>query len=80
MGDDYASHLYGDLPAEPSLVKSEKVYTELKCLDDSFLDKKVVVRARVHNTRVKGNLAFVVLRDHFYSVQCVASKNESISK
>jgi len=29
---------------------------------------------------VKGNLAFMVIRDHFYTIQCVASKNELISK
>jgi len=29
---------------------------------------------------VKGNLAFLVIRDNFYTIQCVAVKSESISK
>lgn len=40
----------------------------------------MLIRGRVHNSRVKGNLAFLVLRDTFYTVQCVAVKNEQISK
>lgn len=44
------------------------------------MGKEVLVRGRLSNSRVKGNLAFLVLRDNFLSVQCVCAKNDKISK
>lgn len=80
MGEDYARHLYGDLPAEPTQERTKTVYTDIKQIDAACHDKQVTVRARIHNSRVKGNLAFLVLRESFYTIQTVACKSETVSK
>lgn len=80
MGEDYAKHLYGDLSFGGCHERSEKIWHKIAQLDENLNEQVVNVRARVYNSRVKGNLAFLVLRDHYYTVQCVASKNEQISK
>lgn len=49
-------------------------------IDESKVGQTILVRARLHNSRVKGNLAFLVLRDQFSSIQCVASKGDEVSK
>jgi len=49
-------------------------------LDSKLVDQNVILRARIHNIRVKGNLAFLVLRKGFATVQAVAAKSETISK
>lgn len=38
------------------------------------------IRGRVSNIRQKGNLAFIIMRDNSFNVQCVASKSEKVSK
>jgi len=40
----------------------------------------VLVRARIHNVRGKGNTCFIVLRENFYTLQACAFKSETISK
>ncbi len=80
QGEDYAKERYGDLSPEPTHERSTIQYTEIQHIDASRLGQSVTVRARVHNSRVKGTLAFLILRDTFYTVQCVACKNETISK
>ena len=40
----------------------------------------MLVRARVHNIRSKGNNCFIVLREQFSTVQAVAFKNETTTK
>ncbi len=80
MGDDYSQHLYGDLSIEPKNEKSGRVWENIKDINEDFAGKEVLIRGRIHNSRVKGNLAFLVIRDNFYTIQSVASKNEIISK
>lgn len=76
MGDDYSVNFYGDIKTSCVLERSDKVFNKIQNIDESLIGKDVLIRARIHNSRVKGNLAFLVLRDHFYTIQCVASKNE----
>lgn len=40
----------------------------------------MIVRARLHNVRGKGNNCFLVLRESFYTLQACAFKSETISK
>jgi aspartyl-tRNA synthetase len=40
----------------------------------------VLVRARIHNSRGKGNNCFIVLRENFYTLQACAFKSEAVSK
>lgn len=40
----------------------------------------VIVRARLHNSRSKGKLAFFVLREQYFTVQALLSAEGDISK
>lgn len=72
---------YGVLQMIQSETQTDRVWTKVKDLDLSLEGKQVLVRARLHNQRVKGNLAFVVLRESFATVQAVAFANkETTSK
>jgi len=68
MGEDYSTELYGDLSTAPTHERTTKVYTKIQDLTEALTDSTVNLRARIHNSRVKGNLAFLVLRDHYYTV------------
>jgi aspartyl/asparaginyl-tRNA synthetase len=72
--------LYGELSSWPTFPSSDREWTEFKQLQEELAGKEVLVRGRLSNSRVKGNLAFLVLRDNYLSVQCVGAKNEYISK
>ena len=52
---------FGDLPLIQSQTHNTIKFNELNELS-SMADKEVTVRVRIHNSRVKGNLAFLVLR------------------
>ena len=80
QGEDYAKDLYGDLSPEPTHLRTTTVYTDVAQIEEGLKGQVITVRARVHNARVKGTIAFLVLRDTFYTVQCVACKSETISK
>jgi len=72
----------GDRP----LIRSEKLpeaarkFTAIGEINDSFDSKEVLLRARLHNSRGKGNLCFIVLRERFNTIQAVLSKNEFVNK
>merc|ERR1711976_723523 len=40
----------------------------------------VVIRCRIHSSRQKGNLCFLVLRQNFYTVQGIAFKSDETPK
>jgi aspartyl-tRNA synthetase len=48
--------------------KTDRVWTRVIAIDDTLIGKSILVRARVHNSRVKGNLAFLVLREQFSTI------------
>jgi len=55
-------------------------FTQLGDINDEFADKEVTIRVRVHSSRVKGNLAFLVVRQSLHTLQAVAFKSEEVSK
>jgi len=57
-----------------------KAYRTLASLSAADAGSTVVLRARLHTSRKKGKLAFVVLRDNGESVQCIASVDEKTPK
>ncbi|VDD83401.1 unnamed protein product [Mesocestoides corti] len=78
---DCSKGLYGVCPFHQSQSKEGPEYTEIYDLFDSkYVDKEVCVRARLHRSRAKGKLCFVVLRDRQYLLQCVLSTGEHVSK
>lgn len=71
----------GDRP----LIRSEgapptRKFTDLAELDESKDGQDVLIRARVHTSRAKGNLCFVVLRHKYNTVQAVLAKDEFVNK
>jgi aspartyl-tRNA synthetase len=78
--EDPLGDLYGYLPLIQSASRTDRQWTEIKDLDLGALQNEVWVRARVHNTRLKGNGGFVVLRESYYTAQCAVFKSPTISK
>jgi aspartyl/asparaginyl-tRNA synthetase len=53
---------------------------KIKDLTADMAQQTVWIRGRVSNIRGKGNLAFLVMRDNMFNVQCVVSKSDTVSK
>eukprot|EP01111_Echinosteliopsis_oligospora_P005618 TRINITY_DN1909_c0_g1_i1.p1 TRINITY_DN1909_c0_g1~~TRINITY_DN1909_c0_g1_i1.p1 ORF type:complete len:599 (-),score=224.21 TRINITY_DN1909_c0_g1_i1:59-1807(-) len=70
----------GDLPMIRSAEKKARTFTEVEKLDESLQGQRVLIRARVHNSRAKGNLCFVVLRQMSATVQAVLEKSSDVNK
>lgn len=58
-----------------SSFKSNRVWTNIINVDESLVNKEILVRARVQNVRGKGNNCFVVLREQFSTLQAVIFKS-----
>jgi len=78
--EDPLRDLYGYLPMIQSATRSDRTWTQVKDLGVDLISQEVWVRARVHNTRLKGNGGFVVLRESYYTAQCTLFKGPTISK
>jgi len=46
MGEDYSKELYGDLSVEPIFPTEKRVWTEFKEINESLVDKEILVRGR----------------------------------
>jgi len=77
---DWKTDIYGDYPVIKSTFRSERVWTAVKDINEALEGQEVLVRARIHNIRAKGNSAFVVLRESFATLQACAFKSESTPK
>lgn len=63
-----------------STTKDTITFTQLADIKDDHADKEVTIRVRIHSSRVKGNLAFLVLRQSLHTIQAVAFKSNDVSK
>lgn len=80
-GDDVSKDCYGVFPLHQSQSKEGPKYTEIQDLiHGNFVDKEVCIRGRLHRSRVKGKLCFVVMRDRHFMLQSVLSAGEKVSK
>ncbi|KAJ8599502.1 hypothetical protein CTAYLR_007313 [Chrysophaeum taylorii] len=68
---------FGEAEVVMSRSLSERKWTSVGSIEASFVGKRVLVRARVHTTRAKGSLAFLVLRQGCFTVQAVASAQDA---
>lgn len=73
---DWEKDTYGDYPFIKSDFRSERVWTTIAQVDASLDGKEVLIRARIHAVRAKGNSCFIVLREGFSTVQACAFKSE----
>ena len=59
---DFNKDQYGDYPFIRSLYRTDRVWTPLQEVNEAKEGQEVLVRARIHNVRGKGNNCFIVLR------------------
>ena len=77
---DYKTDQFGDYPFIRSSFRSHRVWTDLPKITEELEGQEILVRARIHNVRGKGNNCFIVLRENFYTLQACAFKSETTSK
>lgn len=63
---------YGDYDLLNDASITDRKWTPVIEINDSLVGTEVLVRARVHSSRVKGSLAFLVLRQRHSDIQAVA--------
>ncbi|VDM19417.1 unnamed protein product [Hydatigera taeniaeformis] len=79
--EDCSKDLFGICPMHQSQSLEGPNYTEIHDLfDEKYVDQEICVRARLHRSRAKGKLCFIVLRERQYLLQCVLSSGEKVSK
>ena len=61
-------------------IRFSKVIVDVKDINETLDGQVIVTRGRLHNSRGKGNLCFIVLRQQFSTVQAILSVDEVISK
>lgn len=72
---DWKTDTYGDYPFIKSTFRSDRVWTAIKDVNEELEGKEVLVRARIHKVRGKGNNCFIVLREGFATLQACAFKS-----
>jgi aspartyl-tRNA synthetase len=77
---DYTKDTFGDYPFIRSAFRSERKWIPLAQIDESKEGQEVLVRARIHNVRSKGNNCFIELREDFYTLQACAFTSEATPK
>jgi lysyl-tRNA synthetase class II len=82
--DDISKDIYGERALNRSQGDPElrftKKFTEAKAIDAEAKGQDVIVRGRLHKTRGKGKVIFIVLRQQFSTIQCVLSVSDKISQ
>lgn len=77
--NDPSAHLFGDAEVVNSFHPFEKtkqiVYVDLININESLIGKEVRIRARLHSTRGKGKLLFLIIRDRYATAQCILIKD-----
>lgn len=72
------NHMFGDTPSIQDGVY--KNFTTINELNASKVGTTVTIRARIHNSRQKGNICFLVLRDAGFTCQAIIIKSNTIPK
>ena len=82
--NDPSAHLFGERELNRSQGDPElrftKSFTHVQDIDASLDGKEVVVRGRLHHSRGKGKLIFIVIRQQYASIQAVLAVDKVISK
>ena len=68
-----SADVFGEVPTIMSTELSNKVWTPVSAVTYEAVGTTVLVRARLHTVRAKGNLAFLMLRQGCFTVQAVAA-------
>jgi len=79
--NDYSKGRYGVEPVNQSKERTERKWIPISGLDQTLEGQEVLVRARLHNSRLASSkLCFIVLRHQFHTVQAVLDLDEIVSK
>ena len=82
--NDPCADKFGDMELCRSQCNPEdrftKKYVAVKDLSDQHAGQEVRIRGRVHNSRAKGKMAFMVIREGYGTVQVVLSVCDTVSK
>eukprot|EP00250_Pteridium_aquilinum_P033487 c5724_g1_i1 orf=476-2089(-) len=78
--EDPLAENYGDIPLPDLQSKpiSGRQWRKVSELDASLNGHTVLVRGRCHTTRAKGKIAFIVIRQAGYTIQCVFQVEEKV--
>ena len=71
---------YGDAPLIQSKDITDRVFLEIGDISPEHAGQEYWVRGRLHTSRQVGKGAFIVLRQSFHTVQCVAFQSATIAK
>ncbi|KAH0477834.1 MAG: uncharacterized protein KVP18_003329 [Porospora cf. gigantea A] len=71
---------YGYLPLIQSSTTTTRVWTSLSKLTEVDIGKDVWIRARIHESRCKGAIGFVVLREKLHTLQGVLDGNKHATR
>lgn len=78
--EDFAKDSYGLLPMIRSAEKLNRTVLDINDINESLAEKVVWIRGRLHTSRAIGKQCFFVLRQKQFTVQCLLSVNEAVSK
>ncbi|KAK9946148.1 hypothetical protein M0R45_011625 [Rubus argutus] len=80
--EDPLASYYGDVPLlelQSMTIADVKDWTEVGALSEALKDQKVLIRGRAQTIRAVGkNMAFIVVREKGFTVQCVATVQPEI--
>lgn len=75
-GEDPLQENYGDLQLIQSQSKTDRTWVPVRDIDDKYVGQTILVRARLHNSKVKGKIGFLTLREQFSDIQAVINETE----
>ncbi|GFY38633.1 aspartate--tRNA ligase, cytoplasmic [Trichonephila inaurata madagascariensis] len=78
--DDYSKDCYGKMVMIQSREKLPRTLVSVQLLNEDRGEETVWVRGRLHTSRAKGKQCFFVIRQRQYTIQCLLSVSERISK
>eukprot|EP00800_Vazella_pourtalesii_P000583 TRINITY_DN10532_c0_g1_i1.p1 TRINITY_DN10532_c0_g1~~TRINITY_DN10532_c0_g1_i1.p1 ORF type:complete len:458 (-),score=108.59 TRINITY_DN10532_c0_g1_i1:23-1396(-) len=79
--EDYSEGKYGNSPLNQSLFRTGEKWTEIRDLDLSKRNNLVLVRGRMHNSRMIGKKqCFLLLRHQQFSVQIILGQSDTVSQ
>ena len=68
------------MSAIPAEERYSKKYTRIGDITSELKDKEILLRTRLHTSRVKGGSAFLVLREQGHTVQATLFQSDALSK
>ena len=77
--DKFGDHVLNRSQGDPEL-RFTKKFTKVIEIDEKSVDKEVIIRARVQNSRAKGKMCFMMLREQYATIQAGLFVDDNTSK